>query len=223
MKQTFFTLLFLPIFFIQAKAQRKPLKIGGKAGATFPNIHTSTDAIAYDGGGIKENDINTSFYFGATVDLPVGKNMLLQPGFTVSGKGTKVSYYSYLPNSPSSAKINLTYLELPANLVRVFPFKGGRFFVGLGPYVAYALSGTVKYTFSNTNIATQTKQAIEFGSTKNFKRFDLGGNALAGYTFGNGINIHSGISASAFKISNSTDTYLDARNLVFSAGLGYAL
>ncbi|KLT67524.1 hypothetical protein AB669_02185 [Pedobacter sp. BMA] len=204
-------------------AQREPLKIGVKAGVTFPNIHTSNDAIAYDGGGIKESDINTSFYFGATVNLPVGKNLSVQPGFSVSGKGTKVSYYSYLPNSPSSAIINLTYLELPANLVLVFPFKAGSFFVGLGPYVAYALSGTAKYTFSNTNIATQTKQAIEFGSTKNFKRFDLGGNALAGYTFGNGINIHSGISASAFKISNSSDTYLDARNLVFSAGLGYAL
>ena len=223
MKQIFFTLLFLSIFCIQVKAQREPLKIGVKAGVTFPNIHTSMDAIAYDGGGIRESDVNPSFYFGATVDLPVGKNILVQPGFTVSGKGTKASYYSYLPNSPSSAKINLTYLEVPVNFVRVFPIKAGSFFVGLGPYIAYALSGTAKYTFSNTNIATQTKQAIEFGSTKNFKRFDLGGNILAGYKLPNGINIHSGISTSAFKISNSTDTYLDARNLVFSAGLGYAL
>ncbi|TCD11109.1 PorT family protein [Pedobacter frigidisoli] len=204
-------------------AQRKPLKIGVKAGVTFPKINTSNEAIASDGGGISESKIYTSFYFGATVDVPISKAILFQPGFSVTGKGAKASYVYNLPNTATSGKIRLTYLEIPLNVLVNIPAGKGNVFVGLGPYVAYALAGTIKYTFTRSDEVYPNKQNINFGSDQDFKRLDVGGNALVGYKLVSGINIHADCSASAINISSSNDTYLKAKNLVYSIGVGFYL
>lgn len=203
-------------------AQEKPLQISVKAGVTFPKLSTSMDAIAFDGGAIRENSINTSFYFGATVDIPLGKNIAFQPGFSIVGKGTKALYFSYLPNSSASGKINLLYFEIPANAVAYIPVGKQKIFFGVGPYLGIALSGTAKYQYViNDDVVKPDKQNIKFGPDKDFKRFDFGGNALVGFQFSNKLNIQGGVSASASKISNSRDVYLNAKNLVYSVGLGF--
>ncbi|WP_316844377.1 porin family protein [Pedobacter psychrodurus] len=222
MKNTALLLLVLP-FSLTAYAQRKPLPITVKAGVTFPKMITNNDAIAYDGGGISENSVNPSFYFGATVDIALGKSVSFQPGFSVVGKGTRALYSSFSPNNNISGKINLLYFEIPANAVTYIPVGKDRLFFGLGPYIGIALSGTAKYTYTNTDVVRPDKQNIKFGADQDFKRFDFGGNALAGYQLNNGLNVHAGISTSLLKISNSKDTYLKAKNLVYSIGLGFSL
>jgi hypothetical protein len=216
-------LLFVLPFSLTAFAQRKPLPITVKAGVTFPKMITNNDAIAYDGSGISENSVNPSFYFGATVDIPLATTIFFQPGFTIIGKGTKALYSSFLPNNQKSGKINLLYFEVPANAITYISVGKGKMFFGLGPYLGIALSGTAKYTFRITDEVKPDKQNIKFGADQDFKRFDFGGNALAGYQLNNGLNIHGGVSASALKISNSKDTYLKAKNLVYSVGLGFSL
>jgi len=220
MKKT--ALLLLTISFSITAFAQKPLHISVKAGLSFPKFITNNDAIAYDGGGISENNVNPSFYFGATINIALTKNTFFQPGFTIIGKGTKASYSSFLI-SQTSGKINLLYFEIPANAITYIPVGKGKVFLGLGPYAGAALSGTAKYTSTNTDEVGPDKQNIKFGADQDFKRFDFGGNALAGYQLSNGLNIHGGVSASAFKISNSKDTYLKARNLVYSVGLGLSL
>ncbi len=220
------TVLFLFTFItaLTVFAQKKSLPISVKAGITFPKITTSMDAIAFDGPAISENSINTSFYFGATVDIPLDKNIAFQPGFSVVGKGTEALYFSYLPNSSASGKINLLYFEIPANAIAYIPVGKHKIFFGLGPYLGIALSGTAKYKYLiNGDEIRPDKQNINFGSDKDFKRVDFGGNALAGFQFSNKLNIQGGVSASASKISNSRDTYLNAKNLVYSVGLGFTL
>ena len=209
---------------LMVSAQEKPLPISVKAGVTFPKITASKDAAALDGPVIRESNINTSFYLGATVDIPLSKNIALQPGFSIVGKGTRASYASFMPNSNSSGKINLLYLEIPANAIVYIPVGKNKVFLGLGPYLGIALSGTAKYKYaSNDDVVKPDKENIGFGSNRDFKRLDFGGNALAGFQFANGLNIQTGISASAIKISNSRDVYLKAKNLVYSVGLGFTL
>lgn len=218
-----FASVVLTCFTLSAVAQRKPLKIDVKAGVTFPTINTSNAAIASDGSGLSESKIYPSFYFGATVDIPLNKTILFQPGFTVTGKGTKATYVYYLPNTARSGKISLTYLEVPLNAVVHVSAGSGSVFFGLGPYVAYALAGSIKYTFTRSDVVNPDKQNINFGSDQDFNRLDVGGNALVGYKLTSGLNIHAGCSASAINISNSKDTYLKAKNLVYSVGLGFDL
>ena len=222
MKKTALFLLTLAFCFA-AFAQKQPLKIGVKAGLTFPKITSSNEAIAYDGGGIRESKVNTSFYFGATVDIPLGGKAVFQPGFSIIGKGSKVSYQNNLLGGNSSGKINIIYFEVPANAIFNIPVGKSNVFLGLGPYFAYALTGSALYVVNNSDVvADGKKQNINFGSDKDFKRFDIGANVLAGYQLANGLNIHTGIGASALKISNSKDTYLKAKNLVYSIGLGFS-
>ncbi|WP_293303862.1 porin family protein [Pedobacter sp. UBA5917] len=213
--------LFTLIPALSVSAQKKALPISVKAGVTFPKITASKDAIAFDGGAISESSVNTSFYFGATVDIPLGKNIAFQPGFSIVGKGTEASYFSY---NTASAKINLLYFEIPANAIAYIPVGKQKIFFGLGPYLGVALSGTARYKYViNDDVVRPDKQNVKFGSDRDFKRLDFGGNALAGFQLANGLNIQAGISASAVKFSNSRDVYLNAKNLVYSVGLGFTL
>jgi len=222
MKKSVLFLLAIVVGFT-AFAQKQPLKIGVKAGITFPKIITSDDAVFYDdSGAVRESKINTSFYFGATVDIPLGKGVLFQPGFSLIGKGSKVSYSSTLLSTRNPEKINILYFEVPANAVFNIPVGKNNVFLGLGPYFAYALSGTTRYDLNNSDTVEADKQNVKFGSDKDFKRFDIGANVLAGYQLANGLNIHGGVGASALKISNLNATYLKARNLVYSIGLGFS-
>lgn len=218
MKKIFLCLFTLALGLI-VSAQEKPLQISVKAGVTFPKITASKDAIAFDGGAIRESSVNASFYIGATVDIPLGKNIAFQPGFSIVGKGTEASYFS---NNTASGKINLLYFEIPANAVAYIPVGKQKIFFGVGPYLGIALSGTAKYQYViNDDVVKPDKQNIKFGPDKDFKRFDFGGNALVGFQFSNKLNIQGGVSASASKISNSRDVYLNAKNLVYSVGLGF--
>ncbi|RBQ08754.1 porin family protein [Pedobacter miscanthi] len=218
MKKIFLCLFTLALGLV-VSAQEKPLQISVKAGVTFPKITASKDAIAFDGGAIRESSVNTSFYIGATVDIPLGKNIAFQPGFSIVGKGTEASYFS---NNTASGKINLLYFEIPANAVAYIPVGKQKIFFGVGPYLGIALSGTAKYQYViNDDVVKPDKQNIKFGPDKDFKRFDFGGNALVGFQFSNKLNIQGGVSASASKISNSRDVYLNAKNLVYSVGLGF--
>ena len=66
--------------------------------------------------------------------------------------------------SVTQADVKLGYLQLNLPLT----FMGGNYGIGLGPYAAYAISGTKKFrTGSNTD-----KQSIDFA--KDIKRFDYG-------------------------------------------------
>jgi len=214
--------LFALTFGLAVYAQQKPVPISVKAGITFPKIKTLPDADALKGPAIDESNINTSFYLGATVDIALGKNIVFQPGFSVTGKGTKATYVNFKGNSNSSGKISLLYFEIPANAVKYIPVGKNKIFFGLGPYLGVALSGTARYTLINNDVIKADKENIRFGSDKDFKRLDFGGNALAGFQLSNGLNIQAGISASAVKISNSKDVYLNAKNLVYTVGLGFS-
>lgn len=196
---------------VAANAQDKPVSFGVKAGVAFPNISFSAMGTS------ASLDSKTTFYIGAVADVKVSSMFSVQPGLTFMSKGTKSGNAFFDENdSGLEGSINISYLELPVNLVANFNAGTGKFFVGAGPYAAYALSGNGK--------AGGVKEDMPFGSNDGeFKRFDFGLNFLAGYQLTNGLNIHAGYGLGLGKIMNdeSSGINLATKNKVFSVGLGF--
>lgn len=196
---------------VAVNAQDKPVSFGVKAGVAFPNISFSAMGTSVS------LDAKTTFYVGAVADVKVSSMFSVQPGLTFMSKGTKSGdAFSAEEGSDLSGSINISYLELPVNLVANFNAGAGKFFVGAGPYAAYALSGNGK--------AGGVKEDMPFGSNDGeFKRFDFGLNFLAGYQLTNGLNIHAGYGLGLGKIMNDESSGVDlaVKNKVFSVGLGF--
>lgn len=192
-------------------AQDKPVTFGVKAGVAFPNLTFSAMGTSVS------LDSKTTFYVGGIADIKVSNILSLQPGLTYMSKGTK-SGDAFFEDEETDLEgsINISYLELPVNLVANFNAGTGKFFVGAGPYAAYALSGNGK--------AGGVKEDMPFGSNEGeFKRFDFGLNFLAGYQLTNGLNIHAGYGIGLGKIMNGETSEIDlaVKNKVFSVGLGF--
>jgi Outer membrane protein beta-barrel domain len=191
--------------------QDKPVTFGVKAGVAFPDLSFSALGTSVS------LDAKTTFYVGGVADIKVLDMFSVQPGLTFMSKGTKSgAAFSGEEGSAIDGSINTSYLELPVNLIVNFNTGTGKFFVGAGPYAAYALSGNGK--------AGGVKEDMPFGSNDGeFKRMDFGLNFLAGYQLTNGLNIHAGYGLGLGKILNdkSSGINLATKNKVFSVGLGF--
>ncbi|SOD15192.1 porin family protein [Pedobacter xixiisoli] len=189
---------------VATNAQDKPVSFGVKAGVAFPNLVYSAEGMSASA------DAKTSFYVGAIADINVSEIFSVQPGLTFMNKGTKSDALD------AGASINFSYLELPVNLVANFNAGPGKFFLGAGPYAAYALSGNSK--------VDGEKYDAEFGSgEEQVKRMDFGVNFLTGYKLTNGLNLHVGYGLGLGNLSNISEngTDLKIKNKVFSVGLGF--
>jgi len=85
---------------------------------------------------------------GVMVDLGITNNFYVQPGVFFAMNGTSISNVSesvggVTVSSSTTQTFSVYSIELPLNLEYKFGEMGGpRFFVGVGPYVAYNLSAT---------------------------------------------------------------------------------
>lgn len=189
-------------------AQDKPVSFGVKAGVAFPNLSFSAMGTSVS------LDAKTTFYVGGVADIKVSDIFSVQPGLTFMSKGTKSSLDDEMTSEDAS--VNFSYLELPVNLMANFNAGTGKFFVGAGPYAAYALSGNAK--------SGDVKEDAEFGSGDGqAKRMDFGLNFLGGYQLQNGLNLHAGYGLGLSNIINDESTGFDmkTKNRVFSVGLGF--
>lgn len=106
---------------------------GVKAGVAFPTLSSSDNAESI-----------TSFYIGGIVNIPVvnfsSGVLSVQPGLSfITAKGAaRAVINSYWISSES--KVSTSYLEIPMNMVASFNTGAGKFFVGAGPYLSFALS-----------------------------------------------------------------------------------
>ena len=86
--------------------------------------------------------------------------------------------------------VNLSYLELPLNLIYKPALGTGHLLLGFGPYVALGVGGKVKYEDGGSSQQQDVKfknevKASDAIDVAYFKPLDAGANFLVGYEFNN--------------------------------------
>lgn len=218
----FFTIVTILILTMPAISQTTSLGLRG--GLNMQNINgkdISGDAL--------EMKMIPGFHIGLVVDVPIATDFWFQPGLLFSTKGAK-SDGDFL-GLGYSTKYNLSYIELPLNLVYKPILGDGHFFIGFGPYIGYAISG--KATFEVGSLTTEQDITFEkeFNSSSDqddwasFKRLDYGGNLFFGYQFDFGfsvqLNTQLGLAAINSENLSMTDSKATFRNTGFGLSLGY--
>ena len=119
----------------------------------------------------------TGFTVGSFVNVPIAGSLYFQPGLNFVQKG-----YVFKDNSdPAYAEKNtntVNCIEIPLNMVYRTNGNSNGFMFGVGPSLAFAVSGKDKYESAATKETTKLK--IGNGIDDDLRGFDLGGNIIAG-------------------------------------------
>ncbi len=199
------SLITLTSFAVFAQKEEKGISYGVKTGIAFPHLSFSNE----------NTDVITSFYVGGMVNFPVSsfKNgtLSVQPGLTFINKGGQESVVNFFSGQKINRTYKTSYLEIPVNLVAHLHAGEGKFFVGAGPYLAFALSSKQTETMKGISVSTDMSSQV--------KTADLGFNFLLGYQIKNGLSINGGYGLGLTNILKNEGT---AKNRVLSIGLGYS-
>jgi hypothetical protein len=188
-----------------------------------------------------KNSIRSGARFGVIADVDIFHHISIQPGifYSMQGgnqKGTTsvtipvalLAQFTQLPlpislNAPVTidTKTKLNYLHVPVNVIYHF----NKFFAGAGPYISYALNGTIK---GNTTASipvigdynTSIDSTISFGSDKgSIRRFDYGVSITAGYDLPFGLFIRAYYQMGLAELSNDLNS--SGKNTCFGFSAGY--
>jgi hypothetical protein len=197
-----------------------PVKYGLKVGVNLPKIHVNnTNGDDY------ESESTTNFHVTGYADVPVANGLSVQPGISLQGKGGKQSWGGSDVNG--EIKNNTMYAEIPVNLVGKIPLgmTGTNFYLGAGPYAAFAISGERKVSGNVPGFEGERTTDLKFGSDNDddYKGTDFGVNFLAGFQLNSGFNIGAGygLGLSDLRPTGDGDNG-KATNRVLSFSVGYA-
>ncbi|SIN66125.1 porin family protein [Chitinophaga niabensis] len=177
------------------------------------------------------------WHAGLVADIHLVKGLYLQPQVLISKKGAKMeqrantSFIIYR----GDLKTELTYLELPLNLVYKMPLGPGKLVAGAGGYCARGLSGKFDDRVTQTTLPGGTPNKNEIRGkiyfedkipaahepTYYYKKSDHGLNFMAGYEFKNGLIFNASYSLGL------TDAFTPEpeirKNRYFGLSAGYLL
>src|SRR5690625_1128996 len=160
-KHLFAILAFITLGYTIASAQTS---FGIEAGPTISNTvtkfgHNKTSSQLILGG-----------IGGFYAIVPLSENLFLKPALLYQTKGG-----SEQAADGNKIKTHLNYLSLPINVLFKTPMQNGNgsWIVGLGPYVAYGISGKQTRTSDDTE--------VDLFKYEGLKRADAGINAALGF------------------------------------------
>lgn len=204
-------------------------RVGIKGGYNLANITTGS------GGNVDESKALSTFNVGAIADIPLSPILSLQPGVFYTGKGSKLERGNEGSTTYFRTSTNPRYIEIPVNIVGKIPVgEDTRIFLGAGPYAAFGVGGKNKYQFNSPlgNVSGESNIKWDDDTPFNgedpnqgydkYKRFDYGGNLLAGVEFGNFL-ISAQYGLGFAKILSGADDSRDdkSKNRVWSFSVGY--
>ncbi|WP_343302991.1 porin family protein [Chitinophaga niabensis] len=183
-----------------------------------------------------ESKYAPKWHAGLVADIHLIKGFYLQPQVLISKKGAKMEQRAYLSfiTYIGDQKTDLTYLELPVNLVYKMPLGTGKLVAGAGGYCARGISGKFDDRVSQTTpgnptykneisgkIRFENKIPAQHEPTYFYKKSDHGLNFMAGYEFKNGLIFNASYSMGL------TDAFTPEpeirRNRYFGLSAGYLL
>ncbi|HEY8897324.1 MAG TPA: porin family protein [Niastella sp.] len=214
--------LSVSVFVLSAKAQETPgTTFGIRAGVNFQNIN-GKDIFDKK----LDNKIKTGFNVGVNAEIPIASEFYLQPGVLFTTKGAK-------SKDDKDAKVNLSYIEVPINFLYKPELGMGKLLLGIGPYIAFGIGGKVSNADGKEMDVEFTKEvsAANYSATTSqglfpyFKRFDAGGNLLAGYEFSNNfsfqLNAQLGMTNINSEIKDVSSDNTKFKNTGFGLSVGY--
>ena len=187
-------LTIITIFAINAVASAQ-MRFGIKGGLNLANESISSSAL---GGLSLSPSMRIGFHAGLVMDSPITESISIQPNLLFSQKGFKLSA------NGNDISTTFNYIELPINFLY---HASESFSVGAGPYLGYALSGTVSSGSQNTNVT--------FGSGE-ARRLDYGLNLTAGYEVSPGLVISANYSLGLANISDDSSETIKNNVIGFS-------
>src|SRR5438105_3202400 len=152
---------------------------------------------------------NTGFHAGIFYEKKISEKFALEPSIVFSVRGGKIK------DVDSSLNAKLMNVEVPVNFLYLYK----QLIVGAGPNFCYAITGKLKSKGDNRNIYDPAKSF-----ERTLKRFELGANFIAGYTFKKGILITANFSpgfTSIYKGDHLAPSTLHAGTTTFGLSIGY--
>ncbi len=217
-------LLFTGIANAQDDLEPQHTSFGIRAGVNFQNINGK------DASGDKlKNDLVTRFHVGVQADIPIAPEFYFQPGLLFTTKGAKSE--TIILEQTFTSNLNIYYLELPLNFLYKPMLGNGHLLLGVGPYVAYGVSGKIKYEGGNTSdtqdVKFDNKVTIPEAAQDFYLRpFDAGANLFVGYQFANGLlfqlNTQLGLININPEIENVPENDSAFKNTGFGLSAGYS-
>lgn len=142
------------------------IQFGGIASLNWSGASANTSADGHVSG-----TPLTGFALGLFADLPLHKQLSFRPSLVYSFEGFHAE-----PAGGQPLNIHVAYLSAPLDLVYHTNLFNKRFFVGAGPYLAYALNGT----YTEKGINTDMQFGNNYAAGDNLRRMDFGANMMAG-------------------------------------------
>jgi hypothetical protein len=166
-----------------------------------------------------ENDLIIGFHAGVNAQIPIAPQFYFQPGLLFSTKGAKTV------DGGVTNTLNLSYIELPLNVVYKAMLGNGHFMLGFGPYVGYGIAGK----FTSEGVGATLKSDVEFKSTVELtdplttvyvKAFDAGGNIFAGYELASGIFLQFNTQFGMLSINPDDKRFPEGETAIKNTGFG---
>lgn len=150
------------------------VSFGIRAGVNFQNINGEDDE-----GDKLDNDLKVGFHAGVEVDIPLVPDFYVQPGVLFNMKGA--NNLAQVDDLSAS----LGYIEVPIHFVFKPQLGSGKLILGLGPYLAYGITGKMKLDNEEEDIKFKNDVSQD-DLTENFfflRPLDVGADIFFGYQF----------------------------------------
>ena len=210
-------LFLISLLMITTLSLQAQIRFGAKGGLNLQNI-TGKD----DEGDKLENDLKPGFHLGAFADIPIAPDFYFEPGLLFSTKGCK---FDITPDTKVS--MNLSYIELPLNLIFRPQLGDSHIIVGFGPYLAYGIKGKIKDPDSDESEDIKFKNKVSLDDPEGFymKAFDAGANIFVGYELPMNLfftlNTQLGLINLSPDYEGETSSKVSIKNTGFGISVGY--
>ena len=202
--------VFLSLFSLAALASTSQAQL-----AIAPELGLNMATINGKSGGVSQTtSMKAGLGVGAVVDVAITDNITFQPGLFYEMTGFKQSVMG------TDVKVNINTLTIPLNFQYCFGEDNVGFFVGIGPYLGYNISGNISGTGSGGSTT------LNIGSKKPDPTTGAGGDDIKALDFGAGLNLGYRMSNGFFARAHyqmglaNLDVMADADNTMHTSAFG---
>lgn len=195
----FSTIIFLLFLSVTIQAQ-DGFMFGVLGGVNFQNINGKDE----DGSKL-EYDLKTGFHAGINTIIDIAPEFYFQPGLLFSTKGCKLN---------NASKLNISYLEVPLNLLYRGQLGKGNMLLGFGPFLGFGIDAKIK---------DNSGSSIDVDFEDDLNRVDAGANIFVGYELASRIFFQLNTQLGLLKVNNDDqqESEMAWKNTGFGLSAGY--